>query len=462
MTIDDGTLNYYIKRINSEMYNRFPELVGSEFNQTVQDTIDGWVEKVSSYEPPSRMCIGDMSIPENPDHTVVETLVGKLKKASRSFDDSVWMSRCVFEGDNSELVKELLEEMERMNSTMGQDATAQYLNASMDALMNKICNAMDVMAAIEPGCRAVMWGNSPASFTYSQQYDVKRYSSVFKNNRKVRELTDMLGRKDDVSFTQKGTMAGFDGNIRDEHFGTEIMGLRLGKEIENLVPSELVSLMDQDLSTIFDMKYIEGRLMSFSREDEIETDVDENGDLDAADSLGPVIMIADTSGSMMGTPLFYAKALGFTIATRAAELDRDVYRIDFNTITKCVNMSPKTSFKELLSFLATDGGGGTDPGPALKEAINMTETNRYRFADIVVISDFYLDMGNFDRDNPTMLSLRSRGCRVHSISIPVRFGSFSDDFDSCWGISKLHGKLGSGMFDRITADSFKKNRRKRS
>ena len=449
MDTDGEQITFYVKQISAEVLEKFPKLDRDGLESFLQDAAEECAEDAMSYEPPDAIDLDEIDIPERPDDTVVRFLIRLLKDASPSFDGSAWMARCVPGGDNTDLVNELLEEIERFNASQAERMREEYARSRIGAAAEAASAALEAILEVEPGCQFLMWGNSPAEFTSFERYDLKKYAPVFRDSRKVREFTDLLGRKDDESEDAKGTISGFDGGVRDDMFGTEIMGIRIGSDIANLVPSELVPLMDEDLSMVFDMKFIEDRLMEFNREDEFRVDEDENGEKRMPDKQGPVILVVDTSGSMYGSPLFYEKALIFTIVTRAAEQGRDVFRIDFNTVSRSVDMSPKTAFKELMSFLHTDANGGTDPGPAMREAVETIEREEYSFADVVVISDFFLDMGIFERRNPVMESLRERGCRVHSVSIPPSPAMAIDDFDSCWGLSKINGKFVSGTFDRI-------------
>jgi uncharacterized protein with von Willebrand factor type A (vWA) domain len=47
----------------------------------------------------------------------------------------------------------------------------------------------------------------------------------------------------------------------------EIVGVRLGRDLEHLVPSELALLADPDTALLFDLKYVEARLMCFDMQD---------------------------------------------------------------------------------------------------------------------------------------------------------------------------------------------------
>lgn len=457
--MNEDLLSYFVRRIDSDMRNRFPGLASNEFDEVLESSLEEWSRDVSERCP--TLDTPSFDIPECPSHEIIEGMVRAMKRIRPSADDSGWMRRCVFEGDNTELAAELQAELQAVLPGGQYDAEQAFLKAEAAKLIKSLSGIMEMMAEIEPDCRGMMWGNEPESFSGSQRFDVSRYSRVFRDNGEVRRFTDMLGRKDPDTASESGIFTGFDGNVKDDRMGTEIMGLELGRDLEKAVPSEFTMMMDDDLSIIFDMRFAEGRLLSFSREDEVSSMKDQSGELDAPESLGPIILIVDTSGSMGGSPLFMSKALCFTIATRAALQNRDVLRIDFNVNSRCVDMSPRKSMGELLEFLRTDACGGTDPSSALQTAVRRIEDERYSFADVVVFSDFMLDMSRFDPDSPDIRSMRDRGCRIHSVCIPIQYAVGDDCFDSSWGISRLNNGIKSGMFREITAGSRKRHRRMR-
>jgi uncharacterized protein with von Willebrand factor type A (vWA) domain len=58
-----------------------------------------------------------------------------------------------------------------------------------------------------------------------------------------------------------------DHNHPAHRFTEEIVGVRLGRDLEHLVPSELALLADPDTALLFDLKYVEARLMCFDMQD---------------------------------------------------------------------------------------------------------------------------------------------------------------------------------------------------
>jgi len=50
----------------------------------------------------------------------------------------------------------------------------------------------------------------------------------------------------------------------------------------------------------------------------------------------------------------------------------------------------KNNLDKFIVFLSMSFHGGTDASPALREALRMLETEDYKKADIVIVSDFVM------------------------------------------------------------------------
>lgn len=61
--------------------------------------------------------------------------------------------------------------------------------------------------------------------------------------------------------------------------------------------------------------------------------------------------------------------------------------------------------------------GGTDATPALKKAIEMTNSESYRLADILMISDFVLSPRSFDAYVEEIRKAKGRKCKFYSLTI---------------------------------------------
>ena len=174
----------------------------------------------------------------------------------------------------------------------------------------------------------------------------------------------------------------------------EIVGVYLGKDIEHALPQEIALLSDDETSVLFDMKFVEGRLMCFEMEgmqtrsydveEEIMVEVEEK------EKLGPIIICVDTSGSMQGSPETIAKAVTLFMATRAISQKRNCYLINFSTGIETLDLSGQMGMAKVMAFLQRSFHGGTDVSPALTQALKMMDDEKYEQADLLIISDFMM------------------------------------------------------------------------
>lgn len=182
--------------------------------------------------------------------------------------------------------------------------------------------------------------------------------------------------------------------VPDINSREEIVGVYLGKDIEHALPQEIALLSDDDTSVLFDMKFVEGRLMCLemegtqSRAHDVEEEI--TAEVEEEEKLGPVIICIDTSGSMQGAPETIAKAVTLYMATRAMSQQRDCYLINFSTGIETLDLSGQIGMAKVMAFLRRSFHGGTDAGPALTHALGMMSKEKYEQSDLLIISDFIM------------------------------------------------------------------------
>lgn len=186
--------------------------------------------------------------------------------------------------------------------------------------------------------------------------------------------------------------------MQTDHVQEELMGIQLARDLNNTLPHELALLADPDLEILFDLKYLEENLMSFSMQGESQVKV-----LDQQQQLkkqlgqkGPMVLCLDTSGSMHGQPELIAKALSLFLAMQAMKQHRPMYLINFSTQVTTLELTQAQGIEDLLQFLRQSFYGGTDIIPALSYAIEMLEAPDFSNADVIVVSDFI--MGHLPED----------------------------------------------------------------
>jgi uncharacterized protein with von Willebrand factor type A (vWA) domain len=228
--------------------------------------------------------------------------------------------------------------------------------------------------------------------------EFKRWAKYLAEDEGVRSLCELLGKMRQIEISERiervTSTRAVDTQIPDIDSREEIVGIRLGKDIEYALPSELALLSDPVTSLLFDLKYVESRLMCFDMEgiesiqqhQEFEQDVQ----VEEEDKQGPMVICVDTSGSMGGMPETVAKAVALYMASKARENNRPCYLINFSTGIETLDFGNKMGMKALLKFLKMSFHGGTDAAPALHHALTVMNKDAYKKADLLVISDFIM------------------------------------------------------------------------
>ena len=212
----------------------------------------------------------------------------------------------------------------------------------------------------------------------------------------VKKLCDMLGSlykaESKMQFERFATQNSFNTTIPTPYAKEEIIGVTLGRDLENILPQELALLDDEDFSILFDLKFAENRLFCFEKQgyEDISMieEIYQEREKQTKDEKGPIILCIDTSGSMSGMPETIAKAIALFMAQRAMESKRKCYLISFSVGISTLDLTPPNGFFELMKFLEMSFGGGTDALPALKEGLTKMREEDYKNADLLMISDF--------------------------------------------------------------------------
>ena len=303
--------------------------------------------------------------------------------------------------------------------------------------------------SIEPG---LLFDLSKDNLSLSNIEQLKKWVSYISKDKGVKELCDMLGR---LRRAEKTTRQELVKNlltvteyVPDINSREEIVGVYLGKDIEHALPQEIALLSDDDTSVLFDMKFVEGRLMCFEMEgmqtssyefeEEYATEVEEE------EKLGPIIICVDTSGSMQGSPETIAKAVTLFMATRAISQKRDCLLINFSTGIKTLDLSGQIGMTKVIEFLQRSFHGGTDVGPALTYALNMMNDEKYNQSDLLIISDFMmasLPESLYEK----ILNAKENKNRFYSLSIGDLFLSerLQDIFDNEWVFNPSNSSISS-------------------
>lgn len=295
------------------------------------------------------------------------------------------------------------------------------------------------------------WDLSLGNLTPQEVQVILKWGEFFRNNPELQKLCELLGKMNkEASRAEKIKImetVQYENTVIDYNSKEEICGVTFSNRIEDALPQELGLLADDEMSLLFDLKFVERRLMSFEKmgyASETMSKVEEKEKtVEKKEKKGPVIVCVDTSGSMSGNPENIAKALTLCLASMAHKQDRQCFLINFSTDIETFDFSKDKGLSELLKFLQMGFHGGTDVFPALWKGLEMMKDEAYQKADLLVVSDF-----EFSYDNEELLDAmneqREKGNHFFGLSIMENYGyrhSYRRDnareklFDEMWECS---------------------------
>ncbi|AKB85980.1 VWA domain-containing protein [Methanococcoides methylutens] len=300
---------------------------------------------------------------------------------------------------------------------------------------------------IEPG---ILWDLSAGKLSAQDVSILKKWADYLKNDENVRELCELMGRLRKEQQSHRRDIVNSTKQYRviepDIHSNEEIIGIKLGRDLENVIPQELSLLSDPDIALLFDLKYVENRLMCFSKQgykSEIyDKNIQEEITVVDDEKMGPIIICVDTSGSMSGAPENIAKALTLSLSSKAVSQKRNCYLINFSTSIDTLNLTPPKGINDLIDFLKMSFHGGTDVAPALYEGIRMMSNEDYKKADLLVISDFVIHS-----ISPDIVSLCQKQISEKNRFFALSIGSFGTQrveegiFDQSWTYDPVNGTI---------------------
>lgn len=271
-------------------------------------------------------------------------------------------------------------------------------------LENLLCRIFD-----ETG---FLWDLSKGLFNESGFEILRQYADLLEKDKSLNEFAAILGK-------HNRTQRLYEKELREKvivknewkakpAYKGQISGIRMSSDISSVLPSELALFSNPATKKLFELKFAQNQLMSFKYEtfvpeekNEIQT---EEISKEKEEQKGPAIICVDTSGSMSGIPENIAKTITFALSKIALQEKRSCYLISFSIDIEILDLSFKDKtnnevLSTLVQFLRKSFNGGTDPCLALEHAVELLQTENWKNADVLMISDFVMDSLNEDLEN---------------------------------------------------------------
>ncbi len=295
-----------------------------------------------------------------------------------------------------------------------------------------------------------LWDMASAKLSKGDVAALKKHAEFLKKHKGVQEIAEQLGRMasdvDDPSLNRTPRQELQMVEEKADNATDDIVGVHESDDLNKLLPNETLFLAYPELEVVFYKHLIDKRLMNYRVQGKARTlrkvkayqPEHKQADIDK----GPFILCVDASGSMSGFPELCAKAIAYALMQIALADDRDCYVMLFSTEQISYELTKQDGLREASDFLSYRFHGGTDLQPVLMHAIELMQGERYRNADLVVLSDFIAPKQSQAMEDQ-VAELKKRHNRFHAISLS-KYGNpqLMSLFDHCWAYHpNLVGRL---------------------
>ena len=296
------------------------------------------------------------------------------------------------------------------------DELAENMIVQMD---NTIIDATSEVQQVSAYVQA--WGLGEGS-DIKVPFGIKRSAlEQIRNSDYLRKFTDMIGKYKECAIEEQ--------KKKSKSAAIEIKSVKVGKNIEDALPSEKLGFCNDTLKKDIYRKISEGQLLAYDKESQKQK------------NKGPIIVCIDQSGSMHGDKDMWAKALAVGILEVAQLQKREFACIPYDSRVRRTTIIHKDEISpdKIIGIAEEQATGGTDFEAPLREASKLIEDSNFKEADIVFITDG--DCGVSDEFRRKFKQLKEDK-DFRTMGVLVDYGHCSrttlDDFcDSITNVSKI-------------------------
>lgn len=304
----------------------------------------------------------------------LEKLLDKLKdeqeKASQLQQMMMEAAEAAASGDQ-ETADGLAEAMVGLAGELDGDLEGKRVDVMQD-LKNILESANEANQAMENALNLTGWGvEKGQKQKLSAEARIKLAESL--KTDKIRKVMEMFGSFSKFAFAERAKKS----QIQTD----EIYDVTIGDNLSRILPSELLSMVDDSMSDDFYRRFMEENLSQFELKCKEQT------------QKGGIIFCEDGSGSMSGERELWAKAVGLTMLKIAQTEKRSFYGIHFGSPGQIeeYEFGNPVSHKDLTDFAELFFCGGTDYYTPLNRSLELLEkefeTDGCIGADIVFCTD---------------------------------------------------------------------------
>ncbi|EGR2796835.1 ATPase RavA stimulator ViaA [Vibrio navarrensis] len=336
-------------------------------------------------------------------------------------------------------------------------AQVTELEANKEKMLADMYQRMETMKSMDKvtdggdeGSVGRLWDMAAAKLSKTDVSVMKRYAEFLKKNKGLQEIAEQLGRManevDDPDLYRTPAEELQMVEEKSDEATDDIVGIHESDDLNKLLPNETMFLAYPELEVVFYKHLADKRLMNYRVKGKsrtlrkVKAHKPDNQQVEI--EKGPFVICVDASGSMSGFPEQSAKAMAYALMQIALAEERDCYVVLFSTEQITYELTRQDGLREAADFLTYTFHGGTAFEPVLLKSIELMSGEKYRNADLVVLSDFIAP-----RQSEEMLAkveqLKLQQNRFHAVSLS-KYGNpeLMSMFDHCWSYHpSLVGRL---------------------
>jgi uncharacterized protein with von Willebrand factor type A (vWA) domain len=298
-----------------------------------------------------------------------------------------------------------------------------------------------------------LWDMAGSKLTKHAIKQLHTYAQFLATHSELKKVAAQLGRMasyaDDPELRGSAKVPKMVEEISDEA-NDDIVGVHDSDDLNKLLPNEIMFLAYPELEVIFYKHLVDKRLMNYKTKGKARSlrniTTAASSKSEQVQGKGPFVVCVDASGSMAGFPENCAKAMAYALMQIALAEKRDCYVLLFSTEQITYELTKQDGLREAADFLSYQFHGGTDFEPVIESSIELMENERYRNADLVVISDFIAPKASSVLENKVQ-ELKVKHNRFHAVSLS-KYGNpeLLNIFDEQWHYHpSLLGRLASKL-----------------
>ncbi|WP_394252050.1 ATPase RavA stimulator ViaA [Vibrio profundi] len=338
-----------------------------------------------------------------------------------------------------------------------QQAQVSELEASKEKMLTDLYQRMETMKNMDrvtesgdEGSVGRLWDMASAKLSKTDVSVMKNHAEFLLKNKGLQEIAEKLGRMagnvDDPSLNKAPAEVPQMVEEESDEATDDIVGIHESDDLNKLLPNETMFLAYPELEVIFYKHLADKRLMNYRTKGKARTlrkvkaHKPDHKKMDV--EKGPFIVCVDASGSMSGFPEQCAKAMAYALMQIALAEQRECYVILFSTEQITYELTRQDGLREVSDFLSYSFHGGTDLEPVLIKSIDLMMGDKYKNADLVVLSDFIAPKQS-DELLEQVEKLKANKNRFHAVSVS-KYGNpqLMSMFDHCWAYHpSLVGRL---------------------